>query len=58
MKTDRITDSERSMWINNDWGLYRWWKSSRLPLRAFIRANRDELTESIRAAINRPPNNR
>lgn len=44
-----MNDSDRAEWINNDEGLYRWWKSERKPLRVFIRENRDELTRLIEA---------
>lgn len=50
-----MNDEERSLWIDNDEGLYRWWKSSGLSKRKFIRENRDELTRVISRAINKPP---
>lgn len=44
-----LNNSEREQWIDNDEGLYNWWRSSRLSKREFIKQNRDE----IDAAINR-----
>lgn len=50
-----MNDTDRAQWIDNDEGLYDWWKSSRQSKREFIRANRAEIdkvihniTESIR----------
>lgn len=42
-----MTNSDIAQWIDNDEGLYDWWKSSRMSKTAFIRANRKELVESI-----------
>ena len=42
-----MNDTDRSQWIDNDEGLYRWWKGSRLSKREFIRQNREELTRII-----------
>lgn len=55
--TKRITlnDTDREQWIDNDEGLYDWWRSSRQSKRAFIRENRDELTRLIMAELNREP---
>lgn len=38
---------EIEQWIDNDEGLYSWWRSSRLSKRAFIRDNRAELERVI-----------
>jgi hypothetical protein len=46
-----MNDTEREMWVNNDEGLYRWWKSSRQPMRLFIRENRNELDHAINRQI-------
>jgi hypothetical protein len=51
----RLNDTEREQWVSNDEGLYNWWRSSRQSMRAFIRANREELDALILAALNRPP---
>jgi hypothetical protein len=50
-----LNDNDRKQWVNNDEGLYSWWKSSRMSMREFIRANRAELTEAINKVRNRPP---
>ena len=42
-----MNDTDRSQWIDNDEGLYRWWKSSKLSKREFIRQNRQEITDII-----------
>lgn len=47
----RLNDDERDQWIDNDEGLYRWWKSSRQSKRAFIRENRAELDRLILAVL-------
>ena len=44
---DSLNDNDRSQWIDNDEGLYNWWRSSRRPKRAFIRENRSELDRCI-----------
>lgn len=46
-----MNDSEREDWINNDEGLYLWWKSTRQSMRNFIRENRKEITRIIQAAL-------
>lgn len=40
-------DTERAQWVDNDEGLYNWWKSSRQSKRAFIRENRAEIDGAI-----------
>jgi hypothetical protein len=52
---ENLTVADIEQWVNNDEGLYRWWKSSRMSLRAFVRDNRAELERVIQAALNRPP---
>ena len=42
-----MNDQDRAQWIDNDEGLYNWWRSSRMPKAKFIRENRDELTRCI-----------
>ena len=44
-----MNDGEREDWINNDEGLYDWWRSSefRGNINKFIRANRAEIDEAI-----------
>ena len=46
-----MNDTEREQWIDNDEGLYDWWKSSRLSKREFIRANRAEIDAAITPVI-------
>jgi len=47
-----MTSSDISEWIDNDEGLYNWWRSSRQPKRAFIKANRAALTTAITDTLN------
>ena len=47
VKRDSLNDDDRSEWIDNDEGLYNWWRESRQGKRAFIRAHRAELDEVI-----------
>lgn len=35
-----INDTDREEWVENDEGLYGWFKRSRMSLRRFIRENR------------------
>ena len=44
-------DREREMWVDNDEGLYNWWRSSRMSKRDFIREHRDELDKAIETAL-------
>ena len=48
-----MNDRERELWVMNDEGLYRWWKSTRKTLRSFIRENRQVITDSINRAMGR-----
>ena len=43
-----LNDSDRSQWIDNDEGLYNWWRSVRISKRQFIRLNRAEIDAAIR----------
>lgn len=47
MKQDKLTLADIEQWVNNDEGLYLWWKASRKNLREFCRYYRDELTTAI-----------
>ena len=40
-------DDERAQWVDNDEGLYDWWRTSGQPKRAFIREHRAEIDEAI-----------
>lgn len=42
-----MNDQDRSQWIDNDEGLYCWWKSSGLSKAKFINENRKAITEAI-----------
>lgn len=42
-----MNDNERAQWVDNDEGLYNWWRSSRQPKRQFIRDNRAEIDSAI-----------
>lgn len=50
-----MNDSEREMWVDNDAGLYGWWRSSRKPKRVFVRENRAEIDEAIVRVLGQPP---
>lgn len=43
-----INNQDREQWIDNDEGLYGWWKSSRLSKRDFIKQNKAEIDAAIR----------
>lgn len=46
-----LTISDISEWIDNDEGLYDWWRSSKMKKRAFIIENREELTTCINRVL-------
>jgi len=43
---------ERRMWIDNDEGLYRWWRSSGLSKDKFIKENRKDIDKVINNVLN------
>jgi hypothetical protein len=45
-------DTEREQWIDNDEGLYDWWRRSGGAKREFIRANRGEIDAAIDRVLN------
>jgi hypothetical protein len=47
-----MNNKERTLWINNDEGLYNWFKSSRQSMTAFIKENKTELDQCIDNAMN------
>jgi hypothetical protein len=49
-----MNDTERSQWIDNDEGLYNWWKASKLPKSRFIKINRPLLNRLIEDRLNHP----
>lgn len=42
-----MTTSDISQWIDNDEGLYNWWRSSRQSKTAFIKENRAQIVACI-----------
>lgn len=42
-----MNNTEREQWIDNDEGLYNWWRSSKLSKRKFIKENRAEIDAAI-----------
>lgn len=50
-----LNDSDLSQWIDNDEGLYNWWKGSHMGKTKFIKENRAELQGVIRAYLERKP---
>ena len=47
----RLNDRDRTMWIDNDEGLYDWWRSSGLSKRKFIEENRTEIDAVINPVL-------
>lgn len=47
----KIDYKEMRLWIENDEGLYSWWRSSRQPISVFIRENSKEIRAAIKRAI-------
>ena len=43
-----MNDTEREQWIDNDEGLYDWWKSSRMSKREFIKETARRSTRPLR----------
>ena len=50
-RPESLNDADRSQWIDNDEGLYDWWKQSRLPKREFIRQNRAAIDQAINPVV-------
>lgn len=50
-----LNDEERRQWVDNDEGLYNWWKSSKIGLYRFVRENRAEIDAVINSSLNRKP---
>lgn len=46
-KGNKLTLVDIEQWVDNDEGLYLWWKSTRLPKRQFVRVYREKLTVVI-----------
>jgi hypothetical protein len=47
MRKWTLDDDDRSQWIDNDEGLYDWWRASGLSKKEFIRRNRTEIDAAI-----------
>ena len=45
-----MNDTEREEWVNNDEGLYRWWRSTRMSMRLFVRTNRGDIDDTAAKA--------
>lgn len=43
--------SERKLWMDNDQGLYSWWKDSGMKKKDFIKRNKKALDEAICKAM-------
>jgi len=50
-----LNDKDRAQWIDNDEGLYNWWRRSGQSKTKFIQENREELTTLITAYLERKP---
>lgn len=52
-----MNNKEREQWINNDEGLYNWFRTSRErnSISRFIKENREDLDKVINAYLNREP---
>ena len=48
MKGQRLNDKERTLWVENDESLYRWWKSTDMTLRRFVRKHRADIDLHIK----------
>ena len=55
IRSDRVTNADIDQWIDNDEGLYNWWRSSRLGKREFIRDNREQLIQYIQGQLHKSP---
>jgi len=50
-----MNNTEREQWIDNDEGLYHWWRTSGMGKMRFIREHKAELDACINNALNREP---
>ena len=51
MKRNKISMHEIQQWIDNDEGLYNWYRFSRLSMNKFIKENREELETCINRVV-------
>lgn len=49
--TNKLTIRDIEQWIDNDEGLYLWWKGSRMSKRTFIREYRHDLEACIQRVL-------
>ncbi len=47
-----MNNQERSQWIDNDEGLYRWFLSSHMSKVKFIQENKEEIDQCINNVLN------
>ena len=52
MKSQSVTIREINEWIDNDEGLYNWFKRSRQTRQQFIKENKTELQRCISLVLN------
>lgn len=52
-----MNDEERAQWVDNDMGLYAWWRSTRpkVSKREFVRQNRADIDRAIVRVLGEPP---
>jgi len=55
MAKNKLNNDDRRQWIDNDEGLYNWYRSSRLSMTKFIKENKEELDAAINRVLNAPP---
>lgn len=55
MKTQRLNDNERRLWVLNDESLYGWMMGEGLGVKAFIAKYRTEIDEAILRMLNAKP---
>ena len=46
-----LNNEERRQWVNNDEGLYNWWKSERCSMTIFIKNNKNDIDACIKRAL-------
>jgi hypothetical protein len=44
-----MNDEDREQWVNNEQGLYNWWRRSRKGITVFVRENRKEIDRYLAA---------
>ena len=51
----RRNDEDREEWVMNVEPMYRAWRSSRQPIRTYIREHREEIDAEIDRILDMPP---